>query len=193
MQNQYLEELLHEVNLITKKVQVEFGRLSAGQLNWKPAPDQWSIGQCLDHLITSNRQYFPMLESIAQGTRKPSLMERIPGLPGFFGKLLLKSLDPSNQKKRKTPAVFQPGTGQLSAAIVGDFVQHQQALTRLLKALGPVGDHEKLIVSSPVSGLITYSLQDAIRIIVVHEERHFMQAKRLLKANGFPQASGQAV
>lgn len=193
MQNQYLEDLLHEVSLITKKVQVEFGRLSVGQLNWKPTSDQWSIAQCLDHLIKSNEQYFPLLESVANGIYKESFMERLPFLPGFFGRLMLKTLDPSNLKKLKTPAIFEPAASQLPVSIVTDFVQHQQALTRLLKATDRFANHEKIIVSSPVSGFITFSLKDAINILVVHEERHFMQAKRLLRANGFPQKAGQTV
>jgi hypothetical protein len=192
MQNQYLEDLLHEVSLISKKVQAEFGRLSVEQLNWKPSPDQWSIAQCLDHLIQSNRQYFPLLEAVANGTRKQSFMEKLPGLPGFFGKMMLKALDPSNQKKLKSPASFQPSASQLPPTIVADFVQQQQQLTRLIKATDHV-DHQKTIVSSPVSGLITFSLKDGISIIVVHEERHFMQAKRLLQATGFPQTTDQAV
>lgn len=193
MQNQYLDDLLHEVSLITKKVQVEFGRLSAGQLNWKPAPEQWSIAQCLDHLIKANQQYFPLLESLANGTRKASWMEKLPGLPGFFGKMMLKTLDPSNTKKFKAPALFKPVASQLPPSVVTDFVQHQQELTRLMRAVDRVPAHEKTIVSSPVSGLITFSLKDAVSIIVVHEERHYMQAKRLLKADGFPLTTGQAV
>jgi DinB superfamily len=185
MQNQYLEDLLHEVSLITKKVEAEFGRLDAGQLNWKPSPDQWSIAQCLDHLIRANGEYFPLLEGVAQGTRKRSFMEKLPVLPGFFGNLMLKAMDPANQKKLRSPAPFRPGASQLPGSIVADFVQHQQQLIRLIRATDNV-DHEKTIVSSPISGLITFRLRDTIRIIVVHEERHFMQAKRLFKATGFP-------
>jgi hypothetical protein len=191
MHNQYLEDLLHEVSLITKKVQAEFGRLNTGQLNWKPAPDQWSVAQCLDHLIKANQQYFPLLEGVANGTRKKSFMEKLPVLPAIFGKMMLKALDPSNEKKLKAPASFKPGASELPPSIVSDFVQHQQQLIRLIRATDTV-DHEKTIVSSPISGLITFSLQNATCIIVVHEERHFMQAKRLLKASGFPQPSEQA-
>jgi DinB superfamily len=192
MQNQYLEDLLHEVSLITKKVQSEFGRLSTEQLNWKPSPNQWSIAQCLDHLIITNQQYFPIYEGVAKGTRKKTFMEKLPGLPALFGKMLLKALDPSNEKKLKCPALFQPAASQLPTTIVADFVRHQQELIQVIKATDRV-DHASTIISSPVSGLITFSLEDGIRITVVHEERHFMQAKRLLKANGFPQTAGQAV
>src|SRR5688500_18386909 len=101
MQNQYLEEVLHELNLIARKVQLEFGGLNAAQLNWQPAAGQWSIAQCLDHLIKTNEQYFPMFEKISNGTKQKTFWERLPGLPGFFGKLMLKSLDPANTRKLK--------------------------------------------------------------------------------------------
>lgn len=192
MQNPYLEDLLYEVGLISKKVQADFGRLNAQQLNWKPAADQWSIAQCLEHLIKSNEQYFPLLEGVAKGSRKTTFMERLPGLPGFFGKMMLKALDPANTKKLKSPASFAPAASQLPATIVADFVRHQQQLIRLVQATSHV-DHARTVVSSPVSGLITFRLQDAVRILVVHEERHFMQAKRVLRAQGFPHAAGQAV
>jgi hypothetical protein len=35
-----------------------------------------------------------------------------------------------------------------------------------------------ITITSPVVQLITYSLMDAYRIIVVHEENHFVQARQ---------------
>ena len=45
---------------------------------------------------------------------------------------------------------------------------------------------EKIVVTSPAAAAITYSLMDAYRIIVVHEQRHFQQAKRVIQESGFP-------
>jgi len=47
-------------------------------------------------------------------------------------------------------------------------------------------DAEKIIISSPVTNLVTYSLMDAYRIIITHEKRHLLQAKRVSEADGFP-------
>jgi hypothetical protein len=47
-------------------------------------------------------------------------------------------------------------------------------------------DVEKIIISSPVTNLITYSLMDAYRIIINHEKRHFLQAIRVSEMDGFP-------
>ncbi|MDB5263389.1 MAG: damage-inducible protein DinB [Adhaeribacter sp.] len=184
MANEYLENALHELGLITKKVQAEFGKLSVDQLNWKPAADSWSIGQCLDHLIKTNRLYFPIFEAVSQGRKKRTFWEMLPGFPGIWGRMMLKGMA-STTKKYKTPAVFKPAASNIPASIVVDFVQHQQDLTRRIKAASNV-DHAKTIVTSPASPVITYSLQDCINICAVHEERHFLQGKRVMKQKDFP-------
>jgi hypothetical protein len=53
-------------------------------------------------------------------------------------------------------------------------------------------DLEKIIISSPVTNLITYSLMDAYRIIITHEKRHLLQAIRVSEMDGFPM-HGEAV
>ncbi|MGE0392539.1 MAG: DinB family protein, partial [Vicinamibacterales bacterium] len=36
--------------------------LSDDQFNWQPAPDAWSVAQCLEHLNATARSYLPMLD-----------------------------------------------------------------------------------------------------------------------------------
>jgi hypothetical protein len=47
-------------------------------------------------------------------------------------------------------------------------------------------DLGRIIISSPVTPVVTYSLLDAYRVIAVHEARHFQQAKRVTEESGFP-------
>ena len=47
-------------------------------------------------------------------------------------------------------------------------------------------DLEKIVITSPAAGVVIYSLMDAYRLIVVHEQRHFQQAKRVTEETGFP-------
>jgi hypothetical protein len=42
------------------------------------------------------------------------------------------------------------------------------------------------VVTSPLAKLVTYTLGDALRILVTHERRHFEQARRVTQAQGFP-------
>ena len=44
-----------------------FGNLNPSQINWKPSPERWSVAQCFDHLLTSNRGYLPIFDSVLAG------------------------------------------------------------------------------------------------------------------------------
>jgi hypothetical protein len=50
-----IPQLIPAVEQFTREVEAQLGGLSAGQLNWKPNPEEWSLGQCLNHLIVVGR------------------------------------------------------------------------------------------------------------------------------------------
>ncbi len=161
-----------------------FGNLSVAQLNWKPSSDRWSVAQCFDHLITSNAAYFPVVEGVLAG-KKRTFWERMPVLPGLAGKMLIKALDPESTRKVKAPKKFQPAQSDIRASVIDDFVSQQGQIVEKMKATEQL-DLERIIITSPVASAITYSLMDAYRIIVVHEQRHFQQAKRVMEESAFP-------
>jgi hypothetical protein len=106
-------------------------------------------------------------------------------LPGLAGKMLIKALDPASTRKVKAPKKFQPSQSDIRASVIDDFVAQQGQIVEKMKATENL-DLERLIITSPVSSAITYSLMDAYRIIVVHEQRHFQQAKRVTEESAFP-------
>jgi len=65
------------------------------------------------------------------------------------------------------------------------FIDQQNQVIRYMKSTEDL-DAEKIIISSPVTNLVTYSLMDAYRIIITHEKRHLLQAKRVSETDGFP-------
>jgi len=68
---------------------------------------------------------------------------------------------------------------------VASFLEQQDRLPRLVEASRGLS-LEAITITSPVASFVTYSLMDAYRIIVVHEQNHFAQARRVLEAPGFP-------
>ncbi|MBI1765055.1 MAG: DinB family protein [Acidobacteria bacterium] len=71
-------QLLAETDVLARDAQATFGHLNAAQLNWKPAPESWSVAQCLDHLLTGNREMLPPMAAAASGTHKASFWESVP-------------------------------------------------------------------------------------------------------------------
>ena len=179
-----LQSVIAEANSVASEAKSRFGRLTSAQLNWKPSADRWSVAQCFDHLLNSHKDYLPIFESVLAG-KKQTFWEKMPVLPGLAGKLLIKSLDPASTRKLKAPKNFQPGQSDIRPSVIDDFVAQQEQIVQKMKATEHL-DLEKIVITSPVSAAITYSLMDAYRIIVVHEARHFQQAKRVTEEPGFP-------
>ncbi len=183
--NMSLPEILVETDAIARDVQSTFGELNAEQLNWKPNPDAWSIAQCLDHLIVINGPMVLPFDQVVSGTKQTRFLERLSFWSGIWGRFMVKMLAPESSKKLKAPPTAVPSSSKIDPTIVDRFVSHQQELKRKFKAVENRGP-ETVIMTSPFAGFITYSLLDAARIVIVHERRHFDQAKRVMAAEGFP-------
>jgi hypothetical protein len=101
--NNGADRLISELEQIAEDARNAFGSLSAEQINWKPALDGWSVGQCFDHLIKSNRELFPAFDKIGRGNWKNSFLGNYSPLSGFFGSLLVNSLK-KDERKFKAPS-----------------------------------------------------------------------------------------
>ncbi|MBV9958164.1 MAG: DinB family protein [Acidobacteria bacterium] len=180
-----LPALSRQLEGVTADVRREFTNLSAAQLNWKQSAEEWSIGQCLDHLVQTNEQFFLSFDQIIRGEKQQTVWERLPVLPKFFGRFIVNAANPESTRKVKAPKVFAPASSDVDAHIVESFIAHQALVASKLKALEKV-DARNIKVTSPVARFVTYSLLDACTILVYHERRHFEQARRVLAASGFP-------
>lgn len=180
-----VQEAADSLASVRDNARVPFSGLNVEQLNWRRAEKSWSVAQCFDHLITTHSLYFPLFEKLATGTAQTSIWERVSPLSGFFGRFLIKSLRPENPKKMKTTAKAHPAASNMDGDIIERFCRHQDEMIGHLQALPDTID-PKRIITSPLLGIVTYSLADTFTILSVHCERHFLQAKRVTEAEGFP-------
>jgi len=186
--NDQFDTLVRDAKQIAEDAHASFADLSASQLNWKPAAERWSIAQCFEHLITSNKGYLPIIETVRTGKKQTRFVERLPVLPGLAGRLLIKSLDPASTRKIKAPKKFEPAQSDISPSVIDDFVAQQGQLIEGMKSTSHL-DLEKIVITSPALSFVAYSLLDAYRIIVTHERRHLQQAKRVAEESGFPKSA----
>src|SRR5215510_709389 len=102
-----LASLIIAVNDVAIEARTTFGHLTPSQLNWKPSPERWSVAQCFDHLLTSNKGYLPIIDNVLAGYKR-TFWQSMPVLPGLMGGLLIKYLDPASTRKLKAPKSFEP-------------------------------------------------------------------------------------
>lgn len=172
-------------NRNSAEIEQRFSNLTVGQLNWKPAPDSWSVGECIRHLIVTNTSYFPQFEQIINGTKKKTFWERLP-LSKFWGNFLKKATGPIVKSKTKTQPIWDVNSSNEKLSILDEFRVQQNQLLNYIRVLGK--DSGNIIITSPAAAFITYSLKDAFDILIQHEERHIRQAERLTAAEGFPKS-----
>jgi hypothetical protein len=180
-----LDALVEELGAVTSESREVFGALTPAQLNWKPSAERWSVGQCFDHLIQTNRCFFPEMERVAAGTFKSSLWARVSPFSGLIGRLIIGSLDPVKGRKTKAARVFLPASSDVAPDVIEKFAGHQTELAERMRATAG-RDLSRTMVTSPVTAVATYSLLDAYRIVVAHERKHFEQARRVTEEAGFP-------
>ncbi len=160
---------------ITQTVESEFGELSEEELNKKTSAKEWSIGQCLDHIIISSKTYLPILMSIKNGTHRSTFWETNNMLTDYTGRRMISTLGTDTRKKFKAPRIFTPSKSTIKTDIIIKFRDHQEQLFELFKILSEEKYSEK-VITSPIASLITLNIKDVISIIIVHEQRHVQQA-----------------
>ena len=140
----------------------------------------------MDHLVVTNSEELPAMEAATRGDHTSKFFEKLPWFPGFFGRMVVKLVDPDNVKKSKAPGVFKPAQSDVSPDVVNKYVKTSKKIVEIMKA-SERKEIDKMIITSPVSRVVTYSLEDTFKMVVFHDRRHFNQAKRVMKTQGFPQ------
>ena len=185
MSDQFLESKLQQIEKAVETTVSAFSHLNAEQLNYKTGSKSWSIAQCLDHLIVTDKQYTSIIKRMVAGTYKPTFWAKMGIGAKFFGNFLIKTTAPIPEKKGKTIPSFEPSKSDLPADIIKKFKAHDIEWRALLSQLDGM-DYAKTRLSSPAGAAITYSLEDLLILLANHKERHYHQAMAVMQSDGFP-------
>lgn len=176
-----LQDVLVHIDTHTDEVRRLFGGVSLQQRGWRPAPEQWSIDQHLEHLIVLNESYFDEFNRINRNVRNPVFLARLPVVPDLIGNMILSSVKPENKRKMRTMSVWEPSISISGRDMVAEFVHHHERLKIHVAGL-EIFIGRNVIVSTPANKYIVYPLETALELIVTHEKRHIQHAQRLLEA-----------
>lgn len=175
----FLMKLGERVEAILVETNARFSGLNAEQINWRPSDAVWSIGQCFDHLITTNKQYFTSLQPVLASWRDKNQSAKKPFRSGLFGRFFVNAMKPNPKVKVKSPAIFRPSQSAIPGTIFQAFADNQQQVLALLRQADGA-DLNGIKVASPVNKMIRFRLGDCFDILVTHEERHLEQARHVL-------------
>ena len=169
---------------VATETQATFGRLDARQLNWRPDATRWSAAQCLEHLLAANRLMVQSAQEALDGAKPPTVWQRMPVLPGLFGRMLIRSQSPLATRKFTASPLATPSSSDIGGDIVDRFIAQDHELVSWLRRLDETRA-SRVIMTSPFVRFITYSLLDGARLILAHDHRHLQQAGRVMQSAGF--------
>jgi hypothetical protein len=154
--------------------------LSEEDGRWRPAPDVWSVAECLDHLAVANRVYLESMRGAAERARAAGRLRRRPALPGFFGRLFANSLEPppKSRTRRKAPSKIRPRESPGLRDAFTAFIASQEPVRAFLRDYANI-DLAGVRFRNPFIGVIHFSLASGLHVITAHERRHLWQAQQV--------------
>ena len=164
--------------------------LDDAQANWRPAPEQWSIAECLAHLNRTAALYVPILEKAIARGRNLSLHGAPPFRKGpWGGRLIVAGLGPNpplGMRRLKAPGAFRPRKKTYRGHdVLGDYIALNETLMNLAREADGLA-LDRLRFGSPISGLVRMDAAQAFRIMELHQPRHLAQAQRVRDHTDFP-------
>lgn len=183
-----LAETRSQLDQIAREAEQDFGGLDARQLNWRPDETRWGVGQCLEHLLTTNQLMLGAARSALDPAATRTLWQRLPVVPAMLGRLMIRSLTPTATRKMTAPATARPAASGVAGDVVRRFAEQQREMAAWLGGLD-AERAERTIMVSPFLRVITYSVLDGSRLMATHDRRHMEQARRVMQMPEFPRSS----
>jgi hypothetical protein len=175
--------LIDELDTADRRVNDLARGLSPKQLNWKPAEDLWSVGQCLQHLYAANEVYLPAIAN-ALDDRTPAPVQDI--TPGWFGRWFIRTyIEPSSRGKRaRAPRALAPAR-QIDPSVIDLFLRSNDVARDLVRRAGAYNIN-RIRFRNPFIPLLRFTVGTGLEIVWRHQHRHLLQAERIKQTPTFP-------
>lgn len=174
-----------ECRAIYRDVEALLAGLSREQFNWRPdLGRRWSIAQNIDHLTRGNREYVAPLERAISRAR-PRL-DRVPGVPNWFGAWFAARMEPHAGPKLKAPSTIVPGADLDPLEARKAFDESVDRVKELLDRAWAVDLSRKRFANPFLKGLPVFNVASGFLILLAHMRRHVAQAAAVRNRSDFP-------
>ena len=152
--------------------------LSDAQLNFKAAPDRWSVKECMYHIAISEKNLWGLLEMTMKSPANPEKRAEIK----ISDEDLIKMIE-NRTTKVKTAEAFEPKNTPYKSldeaidafkSMRADHIKYMKSTTEDLR------NH---VVQMPFGSIDCYQLS---LMIAAHDDRHRQQIDEVKADHGFP-------
>jgi len=180
-----VSQLLEENSANLRKAESLAAGLSTAQMNWRPQPGKWSIGQNLDHLNVIYRQQLDPIANSISAARAKGITGTGPFRYGWLSTWFVKSMEPPPKRKFKAPKFYAPTPGVDPSKVLDDYRSNTARLSELMKKA------EGLDLSRAKTPLVMpkwakMPLGAMLWLTTTHDRRHLWQIEQIRNDPNFP-------
>ncbi|MGH7606917.1 MAG: DinB family protein [Gemmatimonadales bacterium] len=186
-----LQAMLADLEAIKADGTALCGPLTDAQFNWRPAPDRWSIAECLVHLNVSVTYTLPAFDrAIAAGRADQKTAAAAASVRyGWFSRWMIGSMEPPPKWRMPTVRAFAvpAGARHAGAEVLPRFLAVRDELAARVRHAAGL-DLRRIKVVSPVNRLLRLPLGAYFQFVIAHDRRHLWQARQVRTASAFGQS-----
>ena len=177
------EDYVAEIQRQTEEAAQLVRSLDLKALNWQPSGgESWSIGQCLEHLVLTDRLGLAAMQQAVASNRDQLAPRRAPMQPaGWLSRWFIGFIGPEGNRKVSAPSKIQPPS-QVSAEVSGQFAEIQKAIADFVLEFREA-DLGAIRYKNPLAP-INWTIDSGLLIFMVHNQRHLQQAERVKESAG---------
>ena len=180
-----IAELLDRTEVIKAGTQ-PFLRMSDDQLALNPAPEQWSIAEVFCHLNLSNEIYIrSILSRVTLAPDTASDAFRSTWLGEWAYEKIVPRPDGSVLKMRSARSVRPSKPPDDLREVLHSFLRACDAMDDILRH-SATKDLRRIRIPFHFVPLLHFSLGETLRFLIAHNERHLLQAQRLVSIMADP-------
>ena len=177
------QRLISELDAADRRAESLAKTLTSEQLNWRPKPDVWSVGQCLQHLWLSNEVYLPAISTSLKGRQRARVQEIT---PGWFGRWFIWNYVEASSESRRTraPRKIEPDE-QVESSILESFLRSNQTAREVIYRASDY-DVNRIRFKNPFIPMLRFTAGAGLEIVSKHQSRHLLQAEGVWQRADFP-------
>jgi len=155
------------------------------QWRWKPAPERWSIGECAEHIVLSERLLYGTALQALETPADPEWATKTEGKAEFL-KRVMPNRNPGGAGGAQAPQEIRPVEGLSRDEVVRRFNESRAEIKAFVETLDrPAKEH---IVEHPFPVFGSLNAYDWLLYVPLHTVRHSRQIVEVQETAGYPQA-----
>lgn len=154
--------------------------LTRAQLQFKPAADRWSVGQCVEHIVLTEEMLLGMVDKLMQEPANPERKDEVKAADQD----IIDGMVDRSQTAQASDELQPEGTYSSESAAVKAFTERRAKTIEYIENAS-VEDLRNHVTDSPFGAVDAYQF---LLFISAHAARHTAQLEEVKADPGFPGA-----